>query len=153
GKTNSDLALAWHRQQAANYFATGYWYGALFHLRPVLDAWPNRRDLHRERASAFAALGQWQKASEDYALAFDEKGKNPEYWLTALALLLLAGDTAGYHQARRTLLDRYQHTTDARVAYLLARGYALGITESCRESISAVDQQMQVLSLAQRAVK
>src|SRR5262249_471403 len=51
--TVANDALAWHQQGASTCLAEGHWYGAVFHLNPLLEAWPNRRDLLWKRFHAY----------------------------------------------------------------------------------------------------
>jgi len=143
-------ALEWHRQQASEFLQDGCWYGAIFHLDQVLANAPEMHDLYRQRSRAHAALGQWASASADSALSGAEPD-SLEGYLHHLSLLVLAGDRQGYRQACRSLLERYRQTSNAQIAYLVARSCALA--PSASGSANEVDQAMEAVSLARRAVQ
>jgi WD40 repeat protein len=150
----ADDALAWHRQEASECLNDGHWYGAVFHLSPLLKAWPNRRDLLWKRFRAYAALGEWEKASADCFSWSGEDVGNPESGLMRAGLFLLAHDSRRYEEACRKLLDRHNDTRHARTAYLVARSCALAPCGSAKPTSGhPSDFVTHTLPLAQRAVK
>jgi WD40 repeat protein/serine/threonine protein kinase len=122
----SDTGLEWHRQEARDYLQNGYWYGAIIHLDHLLAVESEKRDLYAQRALAHAALGQWPSAGADSLRSGALDPGNLEGYFNHLAMLLLAGDNAGYNLARQELLERRLGTENARTAYLIGRSCSLG---------------------------
>src|SRR5262249_32192264 len=58
----------------------------------LIEAEPAEETHYTRRGSAHATLGQWDKASADYAKAQELKAEDPEVWYLAALLRLRAGD-------------------------------------------------------------
>src|SRR5262249_24496513 len=89
-------------------------------------------DLLRLRGDLRGEDGDWKLAMEDYGKLVEGAQSNPEDWTVYAAMLLKAGERRAYLSLRGRMLDRYETTTDPRIAErvakacLLAEGAALG---------------------------
>jgi hypothetical protein len=86
----------------------------------VLEMKPDVRIGRTERAEAYAALNQWDKAAADYARAIGAESPN-ETWFQLACACLLAGDTKGYHKQCKLLQERAMATKAGFTAYIASR--------------------------------
>jgi tetratricopeptide (TPR) repeat protein len=91
----------------------------------VLEVKPDLRVALNERAEAYAGLGQWDKAADDYAKVIGSDPPN-DVWFQLACTRLLAGDTEGYGQLRKRVRERAGGTKDPFTAYVASRTCTLG---------------------------
>jgi Flp pilus assembly protein TadD len=133
--------VAWHRREAEHCEEKGQWSDAARHLDLVVGADPGCWSDHFSRSSAYAELGNWEKASAGY-LKVIELGPPDEWVWNFLALAQLgAGDTDGYRKACASLLDQCAET-----------GYANTMAWTCVLGADAVADLSRPVQLAEQAV-
>jgi tetratricopeptide (TPR) repeat protein len=91
----------------------------------LIDLELGRWEYYRRRATAYAHLGQWQKASLDYTEALALQPDNPWLVYEYAGVQLMCGDTEGYRQSCRRLLERWGETTNPGIAGIAARTLVL----------------------------
>jgi WD40 repeat protein/predicted Ser/Thr protein kinase len=132
---------AWHRQGADAAEAGRDWFAAVFHLGRLLDAGnsdgPATARLRARRGRAYAEQGLWAQAGSDFAAAA-AAGLDDEGLLTDLALARLgAGDTKGYRDACRQLLDLSAESANGESACRMA--WTCLLAPGGAEDVAALD--------------
>jgi WD40 repeat protein/tRNA A-37 threonylcarbamoyl transferase component Bud32 len=116
----SKLAAAWHLREAEDAEAGEQWFAAVWHLDRLLGTGPGQAALLHRRGVAHANLGQFDKASADFAAAVQSDEANAEMWADHTRLRCYLGDTGGYRKACATCLERFGTTEDKRKTALAA---------------------------------
>jgi tetratricopeptide (TPR) repeat protein len=86
----------------------------------VLEMKPDVLIARTERAEAFAALAQWDKAAADYSKTLGSEPPNM-VWFQLACARLLASDTKGYQQLCKLVLERAGATKDPETAHQASR--------------------------------
>jgi WD40 repeat protein/tetratricopeptide (TPR) repeat protein len=110
----------WQEEQAQQCERAGQWFAAAFHLGQALAAWPDEPLLHLRRGRAWAELGRWQAARDEFARAVELAPEQGNAWRgLALAELGLERREA-YREACGRFVQSFAHPEDAVVALLFA---------------------------------
>jgi hypothetical protein len=104
--------LLWHRCQATDAEIGGQWYAAAWHLSRLIKAEPGDAAFRQRRGWARGELGQWAKASEDFARAVQGTDAQVGDWAGHATLRLHLGDTKGYRQTCAHLLKNIGRKKD-----------------------------------------
>jgi WD40 repeat protein len=115
------LLAKWHEDEASSGAKAGQWFGVVFHLTGLIEREPGQGRVHRRRGYALAELGQWEKATADYAKAIDLEGNQWEAWHGQAWLCLQRGDMTGYRRTCAGLLERLGSTDNPDTAHWVAR--------------------------------
>lgn len=120
-KASQHASLAWHRQQLDEATIQEDWERVVRHLGPILAASPEEGVLRRLRAYAYAMLGRWKEAIEDYDAVGRTAAVNEFFLLEGGMALLAGGDLPGYQRVCSQLLDRPRPAADQVQADLALR--------------------------------
>jgi WD40 repeat protein/tetratricopeptide (TPR) repeat protein/tRNA A-37 threonylcarbamoyl transferase component Bud32 len=113
--------LAWHRRQATVNARTRNWTGALTHLDRLVEAEPKEWQWLASRARAHLALGQQEKARDDYDRALVCSRAQTVEWLDREAQ---QHERGGRYPPALFLLDRLLTVRPADGGWLLRRATA-----------------------------
>jgi WD40 repeat protein/tetratricopeptide (TPR) repeat protein len=133
-----------HSQEAAEAEIRKQWFAVAWHLGPLIKAKPREWSLRLRRGRAYAELGQWDKASADFAKAAETNEATETVFLDHGLLRLQLADQAGYRRACARMLERFGRTEDAETANSLAWACVLG-----PHAVADLDQPVK---LAEKAV-
>jgi WD40 repeat protein/tRNA A-37 threonylcarbamoyl transferase component Bud32 len=117
--------LGWHREELEHAREAGDWEAAVRHLEQLLALEPGRGRFRAWRGNAHGALGEWQKAEEDYAEAV-RHGGDAWWWSALAAVQLRRGRADAYRRSCAAMLKRFGPTASPEVAGLLVRTCTLG---------------------------
>jgi WD40 repeat protein/predicted Ser/Thr protein kinase len=134
----TEAQRAWHRQEAEASEQARQWLAAIWHLDRLIPLGPARaapgsglagvrqsfieqRQLFTRRAGAYAELGQWQSAAQDYTRTVVLATDNATLWHFLALTRLAHGDDAGYRKACAAMVKRFSHSANEDVKQLVAR--------------------------------
>jgi serine/threonine protein kinase/Flp pilus assembly protein TadD len=103
-----------HRREAEEAHHARRWEDAIRHLDALLAADPTHWPDWRQRGSAHAHLGHWDKASADFARAAELRPDDSHRWYILAAAQLGAENEAGHRRTCSGMLERFGKTRDPR---------------------------------------
>jgi len=136
--------VVWHRDQAGACERSGNWFGAAAHWSRMIELDPKQPGHFVRCGNARARLGQWERASEDYARAMELGADDPLDRHCHALLLLRKGDRRGYQEFCARLLDAHGDVEDERTANEIAW--------TCALAPESVQEYAPVLKLSELAV-
>lgn len=135
---------SWHEREAKKWFAGKRWKRALLHLEALIETDPASRQLRIARGTAFAELGEMERAAGEFEALYREQAELPVAAALALAWRA-AGRTDDARALCLALLDEYEgtdKTNDANtVAYLGA--LLLEGPENLRRCVALAERAVQ----------
>jgi len=161
-------ATAWHESQARKAEANHQCFGAAFHLGRLIETQPDRWTYFYRRALAEAAMAHWNNAAADFAKVVEDVPDDLEILCGQAPVLLLSGDTEGYHQLCQRVLARFQQTTEDPIGWKAAQQMLQSLFDQrrpakehrtaylaarlCTLAPDALADQEQAVQIAQQAV-
>jgi WD40 repeat protein/serine/threonine protein kinase len=116
--------IAWHRREGKDCADGRHWTAALFHFEKALALGDKEETLWQERGDAYANLGMWKSALEDFQKQL--AGHDQLELARKKAYILLAeGQEQEYRRLVAKLLKEYAGTVETTVANLVAWQCAL----------------------------
>jgi tetratricopeptide (TPR) repeat protein len=125
------------------------WDRAIADYSRAIELGGDEYQIRASRSDAYAVQGQWDKAAGDYAYAVQSSpdGGVLGLWYPHALLRLTVGDTKGYGQACRKLLDGGGGSVDPAQPFIAAR-----LVWACVLGANALDDYAPLLDLARKAV-
>ena len=90
-------------------------------LDRAIAAAPDNPALRFQRGDLLARHGAWQDALADYKAGLEGDPSDTVNWMSAATLYLQLGDLDGYRRNARTMLDRFDGTTEPMTAERTAK--------------------------------
>jgi Flp pilus assembly protein TadD len=134
----------WHRREAEVAWNARDWSAAVLHFDRAIAAGPAERELYDLRGNAHAELGQWDKATADFAKTVALAPEDWDTWSDLALARLASGDQEGYRDTCANLLDRFAGTEDPIIAMVVAF--------TCALAPNAVKDTARLVALAEKAV-
>jgi WD40 repeat protein/tetratricopeptide (TPR) repeat protein/tRNA A-37 threonylcarbamoyl transferase component Bud32 len=137
--------LAWRAAEARSHAQARRWGAAIagYDLLAEDSSWDEF--LRTERGRAYAHLGRWGEAADDFAAAIAAGSADEDVWYSRALLLVWSKDPAGYQVLCKDLIERFGSTRKEETCSNLA--YLCTLTEG------ATRDARRIVEMAERAVK
>jgi WD40 repeat protein/tetratricopeptide (TPR) repeat protein len=113
--------LFWHQAQAEVSQQQKSWFAAAFHLSHLLQANPASSLFLTKRGAAYAELGDWARASADFAQGRKVASGDPIVDCVCSLCCLQQGDRDGYRRICTDMLGRWGQTENPDVVFHMLR--------------------------------
>jgi WD40 repeat protein/Flp pilus assembly protein TadD/ribosomal protein S27E len=116
---------AWHRREIERCVRSRHWRAAIDHFEQLSTIRPNDLRLYRQRAQAWAELGEWQRAVADFTKAVEAEPDDPSLACDHALATLGSGDVPGYKSVCNRAIIRFGDHPNFTNTTLLVRACTL----------------------------
>jgi tetratricopeptide (TPR) repeat protein len=111
--------------RARHHVELGEWHEAIADLNKTIELNPKNPAALDIRGMAYVELGQWQNAAADYDKLLELQPANGYVWFENAYLRLKRGDTAGYWELCRRMLEQFGQSKEVDDIAMLAHTWVL----------------------------